>query len=129
MGGRPSTARQVATGWRLAAGFLLVMEALWWAINVGILATAGFGESATAELLSIIPVALMMLTFLAVFLLIQAPRGGVWMGLGLQGVVGVHAVVLAFVLESLGGAFELALGVGTAICLAAAAQEISKDHD
>ena len=105
------------------------MEALWWAVNVGVLATAGFGESATAELLSIIPVALMMLTFLAVFLLIQAPRGGVWMGLGLQGVVAFHAVVLPFVLESFFGAFELALGVGTAICLAAAGQEMSKRLD
>jgi hypothetical protein len=111
---------RIGGGWRAAAGFLLVLEAMWWAANALVVGAGTINQSATAELLSVVSVALMFLALLAVFLLIQAPRAGVWMGLAMQGIVGVHALVLIF-LTSLLGVFELALGVMTALCLAAAA--------
>jgi hypothetical protein len=112
-----STSRPAPIGWRVAAGFFLVLEALWWAVNAGPVFTVGFGQSVTAELLSIPAVVLVFLTFLAVFLLFQIPRWGVWLGLVLQGIIGIHAFFLIFGLTSLLGAFELALGVCTALCL------------
>jgi hypothetical protein len=129
MTGRESTLKSGAAGWRAAAGFLLVLEAMWWAANLVFIGAGVFGQSTTAELLSIVPVALMFLTLLAVFLVIQAPLGGVWMGLGLQAVIGLHAFVLLVFFASLVGALELAMGLVAALLLAAAATEISRHRD
>jgi hypothetical protein len=99
---------------------------MFWGANLALFATGAFNLSTTAELLSVVSVVLMVLTLLAVFLIVQAPRGGVWFGLAMQAIVGLHAFVLFFVFTNLLGAVELALAVITALCLAAAAQNRSR---
>jgi hypothetical protein len=115
--------RPAASGWRVAAGFVLAVEALWWAGSAGVLVIGSLGLAATEELLIIVPVALMVVTLLAVFLLIHASRGGIWLGLSLQAIVGIHGLVLLVAFASLVGAFEIAVGVIAAVCLAAAAND------
>ncbi len=116
-----STATSSSPSARVAAGLFLVLEALWWAANTFII-TGLFTASApaAAELALIVPVVLMFLSLLAVFLLIQAPRGGVWLGLALQVIVGLHSLVL-ILMTSLLGLVEFAMGFFAALCLAGAA--------
>ena len=124
-----SASKPPARGWRFAGAALLVFEALWWAGNASILAIGAVGLSATADAMTIVPVGLMFVSLLAVFLLIQAPRAGIWVGLVLQAIVVIHGIVLLFPFASLVGAFEIPLGVGTALCLAAAANEMRRRRE
>jgi hypothetical protein len=118
MRGRSAVSEESSNPWRWIAGVLLGVEALWWAGNTAVSATM-FGESPTAELLTVIPVAFMTLTLLAIFLLVQAPRGGVWMGLTLQVLMLAEAVVFAF-MSFVALFVAVPLAVVTAVCLAAA---------
>lgn len=111
------TTKERINPWRTVAGILLGVEAMWWAANI---ALVGFSNY-TAELLAITAVTLMFLSLLAIFLLVQAPRAGVWFGLALQGVAALQALLMLFFMQSLVGAAELPLAVVTTLCLAAAA--------
>jgi hypothetical protein len=119
MTGGVSTRTVSSASARVAAGFFLVLEAMWWAANT-VLFDGFVAQSAAAELVFVIPVVLMFLSLLAVFLLIQAPRSGVWLGLAMQVIIGVQGLVLTL-MTSLFGPVELALGLFTALCLAGAA--------
>jgi len=70
-------------------------------------------------------VALVVVALLSVLLLILAPRGGIWMGLGLQVIVGAHAVAFTFLIPVI-GVLELVLGVISALSLAMAAGQRSR---
>lgn len=105
------------TARRGIAGCLLGIEVLWWAAGTPLI-TAGAGN-ATLELLGAASVVLMFLTLLAIFLVIRAPRGGVWLGLLLQVAVLALAVPFAF-MSFIGIFFVFPLAIITALALAVA---------
>ena len=95
---------------------LLAIEVLVWGFGITL------GVSATADLLGVlIGVAsstFMILTLVAVFLLVRAPRVGVWFGLVLQ--VAMLALALLFTVMSFIGVFlVIPLAIITALLLAA----------
>ena len=114
---RPSseagTAIQAA---RVVALCLLAIEVLVWGFGITL------GVSATADLLGVLigvaSFTFMILTLVAVFLLVRAPRVGVWFGLVLQ--VAMLALALLFTVMSFIGVFlVIPLAIITALLLAA----------
>jgi peptidoglycan/LPS O-acetylase OafA/YrhL len=65
----------------------------------------------------------MALSLLAIFLLTRARSAGVWLGLGLQGVLVLFGLAITFAMSQPLGLVPMVLGVATALALAAFADE------
>ena len=97
---------------RIAAGVLMGFEAAVWIFGNMMFLSVGL-EGAIAGLVIL---GLAGLSLWTVDLLTRKPRIGVWLGLGLQALLVLHGLMLAF-LSSLFGIPEIALGLITAVCL------------
>jgi hypothetical protein len=104
---------------RIIAGCVLAIEMLWWAVGSAILFGAAVNPSSTFVMLGAVSVVLMFLTLMAIFLLIQAPRGGVWLGLFLQ-IPMLGQAVAFWLISFIGLFFAIPLAIIAALSLAAA---------
>ena len=102
-------------GWRIAAMVLLGVEVLWWGGSITL--TAGAITSPLLYLWAVVPAAFVVLTVLAIYLIVEAPRAGIWLGLALQVPVALETVL--FLIMSFIGIFvAVPLALITAVCLA-----------
>jgi hypothetical protein len=108
-------------GWGWASVVLLALEAsLWLGSSTNFLVG---GPGAAGQLFMPIFIAPMALSLLAIFLLTRATNAGIWLGLGLQGVLFLLGLAITFVMAQLLGIIPMAMAVATALCLGAVANE------
>ncbi len=108
---------------RLVAVILLSLGASLW-LSSSMMFLVGPGAAGQFFMPIFIPP--FALSLLAIFLLTRATNAGVWLGLGLQGVLVLYGLAITFVMSQLLGIVPVVLGVATALSLAAFADEPSR---
>jgi hypothetical protein len=102
--------------------FLSLGASLW--LGSSMMSIAGPGDAGQFFMPIFLPP--MALSLLAIFLLGRATNAGVWLGLGLQGVLVLYGLAIIVGMSQPLGIVPLVVGVATALSLAAFADEPSR---